>query len=129
MLAFRASLLALAALITITSCGSPNNDDGSANAEELRLCQDICLKPFCDPTLEPDGDVDDACMDTCSTRVEKAAELACSEQHSSLLECLDTLTCEEFYLWVGQMPGLPCMAQEQLLADECPSIEVRVEGD
>ncbi|PRQ02112.1 hypothetical protein ENSA5_25710 [Enhygromyxa salina] len=118
--------LALALALVCGSCDRSGSGDSVGDGEDqIALCQKICIKPFCDPTLEPTEDAEQGCRVTCEERVEDASHYDCSDAYQELLECLDRLTCDEFYQWAAEEEGAPCAAEEALLTDRCPELTIR----
>lgn len=126
----RSPLFALLLALTVHGCGTPDDtqDTGSEPSPEQLLCEDVCLKAFCDGTLEPDPGVESECTQSCSEQLAEASEQSCSSLHANLTECLDALSCDDYYAWLEQAPGAACIDLEQELADACPTVEVRRDG-
>jgi hypothetical protein len=118
--------LILASLLTL-SCktGNGESDDDPidpAIAAQVDLCQEVCIKPFCDPTLEPAPGVEEECRAGCIEMVESAQSSGCTDQYQDFLECLDPLSCDDFYLWLNAAPDAPCTQAQAELESSCPEV-------
>lgn len=121
----------LVAAILMGGCNPDSKADDAASSQQeaqAALCQQICIKPFCDPALEPSDNAEEACRITCDEQVKDASDDNCSDAYQELLECLDRLTCDEFYEWAEMQSDASCLAEEQLLTDVCPELSVRTGG-
>jgi len=79
----------------------------------------------CDPTVDFGSDFEQQCTQNCTDNVSDAAEGSCTATYQALLECVEPLSCLDFYLWVEQKPDAPCVDEEQALDDRCPQVGVR----
>lgn len=128
MIARRAlALFSLLALFACKTSGGESGDDPAIEAQ-IELCEEVCLELFCDPTLEPAPGVEEECRNGCSQKVEAAQSDDCTDRYQDLLECLEAVSCDEFYLWANMEPGAPCSDEEEVLGMSCPGVEVRNEG-
>jgi hypothetical protein len=117
----------LALALTLLKCTPSSNDDGGAGpTEDVLLCRTICAKFLCPGHLDPAPSLDQDCADHCTDTVQTAAAAGCSELYQEFLECLDSLSCEDYYRWYEMDSDPPCAALEQELSDACPELEVRI---
>jgi hypothetical protein len=118
------------ALVMVTSCGEDRvdvSDPDSPAAQQVELCEQMCVKPLCSGVIDPGPDYEAQCANGCEMIVSRAEEQGCFDQYQSFLECLEGLSCEDTLLWFDQTPGYPCRSNEDILAVEC-EIEVRNAG-
>ena len=125
--------LTLFSLLALFACKTSDGESGDdpvdpAIEAQIQLCEEVCLKPFCDPTLEPAPGLEEECRNGCTQTVEAAQSDDCTDRYQDLLECLDAVSCDEFYLWANMDPGAPCSEEEVVLGMSCPGVEVRNEG-
>jgi hypothetical protein len=118
--------LFLVSLLSL-SCktGNSETDDDSVDptiTAQVGLCQQVCIKPFCDPTLEPGPGVEEECRLGCIELVEAAQSDGCTHQYQDFLECLEPLSCDDFYLWADADPGAPCVQEQEELVLTCPEV-------
>lgn len=115
-------------LVVLAGCQADRNGDEAGEAEEaaqVELCQTVCVKATCDPSVDFAPDLDQGCAERCTSTVRDASETSCTERYQTLLDCLVVLSCDDFYLWLESGLNAPCTAEEQALADHCPQIGVR----
>jgi hypothetical protein len=129
----RQPFILLFSVLALSTCKVDDGESGNdqtdpAIAAQIELCGEMCLKPFCDPTLEPAPGVEDECMTHCTETVAAAQNDECTDQYQDFLECLEGLSCDDFYLWAGMEPGAPCVMGEEQLESNCPGVEVRNEN-
>jgi hypothetical protein len=105
--------------------GKSDDADDAGQSAQLELCKKNCLKLGCDPTIDFGSNFEQQCTQHCADNVSDANEGSCTEVYQALLECIEPLSCQDYYLWVEQKPDAPCTDEEQALDDRCPQVGVR----
>lgn len=126
-------LLILASFLAVFACKTSDSESGDDPVDpvieaQIELCEEVCIKPFCSGTLEPAPGVGDECRARCTETVEAAQNDGCTDRYQELLECLEAVSCDDFYLWANMEAGAPCAAEEEELGMSCPAVEVRNDG-
>jgi len=121
----RARGLYAVSLVAAMLAGCAADETPDAYAAQMQMCESVCVKPACDPSVDFGPELGQQCTQGCTETVNDASEATCSETYQALLECLDVLTCDDFYLWHNQSSNAPCVTEEQALLDRCPHVGVR----
>lgn len=98
----------------------------------VELCERTCLAPLCDGAVDPAPGFGQMCQEMCAEEVARVGQGGCVEAYSALHECLEALSCEHLYEWLehgAELAELPCGAEELVLAEVCPSIDLRARED
>jgi hypothetical protein len=77
--------------------------------------------------IDIEGDIEAMCRTSCTEQVEDVMVEGedCENAYSRLQECLNSISCEEFQVWLAAEPGAECTEQESVFTDDCPGVEVR----
>jgi hypothetical protein len=123
-------IVLVAALIAVSACLEREvaDDHDPVIAAQLELCQEVCLKPFCDPALEPDPGVEAECETRCTEAVEAARDDECTARYQAYLECLGGISCEDFFSHLNEEPGAACGPEDDEVQANCPGLAALDEG-
>lgn len=115
--------MVLVLIFSLSNCGGVTGDDDS-DAQQVALCTDMCAKVLCPGNVDPPANFEETCREDCGAKVEQARE-DCSARYQEFLECLDELSCDDYYLWYEQEADAPCLQLESELSEFCPGVMVR----